>query len=298
MLATVVLAPFLTSAFAFAQAPVLGPIVYGNGPEKVLVLHDWMGNSSNYNAAIPYLDTSTFTYVFADVRGYGNSRQLEGKYTVEEVASDAFHLADTLGWDRFHLIGHSMTGMVVQRMAIDDWQSGRKQLKSVVAVTPVAANGVALDEETAEFMRSVIHNPEPTAQYASLITGGHATSSFSRIMAERQMTENNKDAMHGYMKMWSETDFSGDAAAAKVGTPIRVIVGGLDLPVFSKENYNQTLAVWYPNVHFRVIKDAGHYVMVETPLFFASLVEEFLRQHVMTGGEGTTEGEGQASGGD
>ncbi len=67
-----------------------------------------MGDSSNYEPAIPYLDPVTFTYVFADVRGYGKSRYLKGEYTVTEIASDVFHLTDSLGWMRFHVVGHSM----------------------------------------------------------------------------------------------------------------------------------------------------------------------------------------------
>jgi hypothetical protein len=36
--------------------PNLGHSVYGQGPEKVLVFHDWMGDSANYEPIIPYLD--------------------------------------------------------------------------------------------------------------------------------------------------------------------------------------------------------------------------------------------------
>jgi pimeloyl-ACP methyl ester carboxylesterase len=79
--------------------------------------------------------------VFADVRGYGKSRHLGGSYSVEEVTADAFRLAGQLGWGRFHVVGHSMTGIVVQRMAVDDWTSDAKRLKSVVAITPVSADG-------------------------------------------------------------------------------------------------------------------------------------------------------------
>ncbi len=76
--------------------PDLGHSVYGQGSEKVLVFHDWMGDAANYEPLIPYLDPSAYTYVFADVRGYGNSRHLAGDYSVEEVAADAFRLAGQL----------------------------------------------------------------------------------------------------------------------------------------------------------------------------------------------------------
>jgi pimeloyl-ACP methyl ester carboxylesterase len=65
----------------------LGYSRYGQGAEKVLALHDWMGDSANYEPLIPYLDATTYTYLFADVRGYGHSRHLVGDYSVEEVAN-------------------------------------------------------------------------------------------------------------------------------------------------------------------------------------------------------------------
>lgn len=268
-----------SAASRAAEGPILGHTVLGSGPEHVLVLHDWIGNAGNYDAVAPLLDGSTFTYVFADLRGYGRSRALTGAYTAQEAADDAFRLADSLGWDRFHVVGHSMTGMVVQRMAIDDWVSGRKRLRSVVAATPIAANANVLDADATAFVTAVVHNAELTAQYAALITGGHATPAFIRSMAERQIGENAAEAMQGFRVMWSQTDFSAEAAAAKVGTPILVIGGRLDLPVFGEDNLRATFGAWYPDVEFRFIADAGHYVMVEAPLYFAFLVEDFLRRH-------------------
>jgi hypothetical protein len=35
-----------------------------------------------------HLDTASFTYSFADIRGYGNSRGIDGDYTIGETASD------------------------------------------------------------------------------------------------------------------------------------------------------------------------------------------------------------------
>lgn len=274
----------LTGALSISHSaaedePILGHRTYGNGPEHVLVLHDWMGNSHNYDSAILHLDGGTFTYVFADVRGYGESRELRGEYTAQEVADDAFRLADSLSWDRFHLVGHSMTGMVVQRMAIDDWVSGIRRLKDVVATTPVPASGAPLDEGLTEFLTAVVHNAELTAQYAAVVTGGHATPAFVQAMANRQINENNADAMHAYRTMWTQTDFSDEAAAAQVGTPMRVIGGRLDSEGFSENVFNQTFGVWYPNVEFRYVEDVGHYIPTEAPVFFAFLVEEFLRLH-------------------
>ncbi len=77
---------------------VVGHTIYGSGPEKVIVMHDCMGDSENYRSMLPYLDTNAFTYAFIDVRGYGISRHLAGPYGVQQASQDAFALADELDW--------------------------------------------------------------------------------------------------------------------------------------------------------------------------------------------------------
>ena len=53
---------------------LLGRLTIGDGPERVIVLHDWRGDHRNYDPMVPYLDTEAFTYALTDLRGYGLSR--------------------------------------------------------------------------------------------------------------------------------------------------------------------------------------------------------------------------------
>src|SRR5271170_6024896 len=76
----------------------LGFTSFGTGLIRVLVLHDWFCDHTSWDAALPYLTPERFTYVLADLRGYGASREMEGTYTLEEATSDSIALADHLGW--------------------------------------------------------------------------------------------------------------------------------------------------------------------------------------------------------
>ena len=76
----------------------------GSGKEKVLVMHNWMGDSTSYDSMLPYLDTDEYTYVFVDLRGYGCSKEMRGTYSVEEASTDAIKLIDSFAWNKFHLI--------------------------------------------------------------------------------------------------------------------------------------------------------------------------------------------------
>ena len=214
--------------------------------------------------------------VFADVRGYGKSRHLHGAYSVEEVATDVFRLADHLGWERFHVVGHSMNGMSAQRMAVDDWTSGARRLKSVVAIAPVSASGYPADESTRRFLWDLIHKRELSEQGFALLTGLRLSAAWGRLRTTRHLEVSSEEALRAYYRMWLETDFSGEVREAKVGTPFMVVGGRQDLPGFQEEHLRKTFGAWYPKVEFAFITDAGHYPMFETPVYVASLIERFL----------------------
>lgn len=261
------------------HAPILGHRVFGQGHEKVLLLHHWMGDAMSYDPLIPYLDPSVYTYAFADVRGCGASRHLSGAYTVEEVAADVHRLADSLSWTDFHVIGHSMSGMVVQRMMVDDWISGAKRLKSAIVITPVSADGYPADEGTKKFLWDLIHDHPRSEQGLSMLTGQRLTPVWSRARTTHHLLTSTKEAVQGYYRMWLGTDFSEEVRSAKVGAPLLVIGGRQDLPGFQEEHLKKPVGVWFPNVEVTFITDAGHFPMDETPVYLASRIERFLDAH-------------------
>src|SRR5258708_15063554 len=91
----------------------------GNGPTKVIVIHGWFWDHGVFTPIFDCLDTASHTYAFVDIRGYGNSRNVSGEYTIGEVAADAIPLADQLGWREFHVVGHFMGSKAAQQGAMD-----------------------------------------------------------------------------------------------------------------------------------------------------------------------------------
>ena len=114
----------------------------GNGPAKAIVIHGWFSDHRIFTPIFDVLDTDQHTYAFFDIRGYGQSRNVAGSFTIAEVAADVIALADNLGWTKFHLIGHSMGGKAAQKAAMD----APARIKSVVAATPVPAVALPFDD--------------------------------------------------------------------------------------------------------------------------------------------------------
>src|SRR5262245_30947397 len=88
----------------------------GQGPPVLLV----QGVGAIGNTWRPQIDelSGRYTVVAYDNRGIGRSTILDGRLTIEDMASDALAIADALGIDRFHLAGHSMGGVIAQAVAL------------------------------------------------------------------------------------------------------------------------------------------------------------------------------------
>jgi len=264
-----------SSAAAAGDEPILGYDLYGAGPEKVIVTHDWMGDAANYDSVRPWLNTERFTYVFVDVRGYGSSKTLKGEYNTDEIAADTIRLADHLGWEKFHLVGHSMNAMAGFKTLINDWK-GDKRIKSYVAVTPVTPDGYPATDEDRVFLAAAIDDDETARAAFGGLTGGKLNAAWAANKTARNRSTSTKEALRAYYDMWLGEDFSAALNAADIKTPVLVIGGRNDLPGFQESYYADTIANWLGNVAFTYIENAGHYPMQETPILFASLVEGHL----------------------
>jgi pimeloyl-ACP methyl ester carboxylesterase len=242
----------------------------GPGKEKVLVMHHWMGDSTSYDPMIPYLNTNDYTYVFVDSRGYGRSKEMKGSYSVEEASKDAIKLIDSLGWNKFHLVGHSMSGMIVQKIAVDN----RSRVKSVVAITPVPACGSPGPKEMMDFFESAaLNNDESAMECVNTLTSNRYTKAFAKKMVQDNRQWSTSEARLGYMKMFFYTDFS--EAVKGLETPILVLIGEHDFDG-SEAFMRNTFLEWYPNAQLEYCKASGHYPMIETPIALVATIEKFL----------------------
>lgn len=255
---------------------MVGYKLVGEGSQKVMVLHGWLGDSSAFDPVLPFLDKSTFTYAFMDYRGYGKSIDLPGEHTIAEIGQDALSLADSLGWEQFSLIGHSMGGMAIQWIAAH----APDRILKMTGITPVPASGFPFDAATEALFRGAKDNPEN--RYAILMhtTGGRLNLMFGRVMTERSLAQTTPDAFDDYLTAWSQTVFFEQVACLQ--TPFQVLVGEYD-PAVTADLMEATLLQWFPNAELTVIENAGHYPMIEVPVTLVTLWESFLTEKRLAG---------------
>lgn len=243
----------------------------GGGDHHVIALHGWFGSGAAWGPLLPYLDGARFSYVFPDYRGYGARKGEAGEHTIAEAASDALALADRLGWQRFSLVGHSMGGMVVQRVLAD----APARVRAMVGISPVPAGGVPLDEQGWQLFSGAADEPGNRRAIIDLTTGNRLTAVWLDAMVRHSLDNSDAQAFADYLTAWAKTDFHDEIE----GNPVRVkVIAGEHDPALGEATMRATFAQWYPNCEVEVFANAGHYAIDETPVALAGAIERFLAE--------------------
>ena len=242
----------------------------GSGDRHVLAVHGWFGSARGWGSLPDFLDRSTYTYAFMDLRGYGGRQQVAGEFTMEEAAADAIALADELGWDRFSVIGHSMGAKVAHQVLLQ----APDRVEKLVGLNPVPANAVLMDEEGWQLFSGAAGNAGHRAAIIDFTTGSKLTATFVNHVVRHSLENSNEAAFAAYLQAWAKSDFSGKVQA-DTSTPVKLIIGVND-PALSAEVMERTWLVFFPEAEMTILPDAGHYPMFESPVSLATSIEEFL----------------------
>ncbi|MCI3205278.1 MULTISPECIES: alpha/beta hydrolase [Pandoraea] len=241
----------------------------GHGPHAILALHGWFGDARSFAACEPWLSQSDFSYVFMDYRGYGGMLDVAGEHTMTEIATDAIALADSLDFTTFSLIGHSMGGMAIEKVAA----LVPHRVRKLVAVAPVPCGGVAFDAARRALFESAATSLDARKAIIDRSTGNRLPSSWIDWKVNASATGSSSQAFAAYFPAWADTDFSNEIHA---NVPVKALVGEHD-PVFTAELMAQTYGKRYARASVEVMRNAGHYPMNETPLALVNAIESFLR---------------------
>jgi pimeloyl-ACP methyl ester carboxylesterase len=242
---------------------------HGRGPHKAIVMNGWMGCAHHWQNMLDAVSGDEFEIAVFDYRGYGTRRDETGRYTFEEAAQDVLKLADELTWPRFDLIGHSMGGMAMQRVAL----AAPGRVAGLLGLAPVSAAGSRMDEKRLAVFEQAIGDVQARERIVQFSTGQRLSKTWSTGIAADSFRSHRPEAVAGYLRQWAVDGFAEQLEGLVL--PVKLMVGEHD-PSITVDLVERTWRAHYPQAVVEVVGNAGHYPMQEAPLAVAAAVQQWL----------------------
>lgn len=248
---------------------------HGDSGEPLVLVHGYTGDITDWRHQLPEF-SRTHRVLAMDSRGHGRSEAPKDRssYTIEQMADDVEALVDHVGFERYHLLGHSMGGGVVQEIALRSPQrllsltlhdtSFKFAMMADPAMEEWRNKRMALAEAGKMAELAVMPPPAPPPPHMPPERLEEA-----RIRLSRMSPDGFIGAWQGLVE-WQGTR----GRAAGISTPTLVIYGDMDAPALI--NGSVKLAELIPNAQVEIIPECGHSPQWERPELF----NRALRRHL------------------
>ena len=240
---------------------------FGNGEKKLIFLHELMGDCTNYENCLNYFDKNLFKIFMVDLRGYGLSKNILGKYNLDEAANDVINLATNLTLTDYILVAHSMSSMIAQHIASKD-----KRVKKLILLTPISYKGVKSTKKAKDNLLAQMEKNSGKIEEIVEQSSKRYNQTWKNYRINLAYNCSILEARIAYMSMYLNTDYENNFEKLEIDVPIKIITGKYDFPVFSKNEVEKYFQV-FNNVEIIEFEEAGHYPMIECPVLFASKIE-------------------------
>jgi pimeloyl-ACP methyl ester carboxylesterase len=238
-----------------------------DGAPLVLV-HGFMGNMRTWAPVLPALSAQRQVVTY-DHRGHGDSPNTgdAAGYTFDQLVADFAALLDALGLQRFHLLGHSMGGVVAMRYALD-------HADRVASLIPMDTAAVASGGDNEGFMRMGVELARTQGMQALFDTIGAALPDAPELAEMRDSLRHDLLAMDPL----AFVAFGEELLAypsfldrlADLDLPATVLVGENDTGL---RDAAALMAATLPQATLSVIENAGHNPHQENPAAWLAAVE-------------------------
>lgn len=243
----------------------------GSG-DDVLFLHG-AGGLAGHEPLLDAIAANGFRVAAAELPGYGES---SGEELLEDMLDFALHgwdVADALGMERPHLVGHSMGGMIAAEMAC----IANDRPRSLSLVAPA---GIWIDDHPIPDIFGMLPHDLPGVLFhdpaagAAALTGGMDFSDTEALVAffidnARRLGTAGKLLFPIPNRRLSKRLYRLTAAT--------LLVWGDSDRLVATEPYSARWRALVPDAELVTIGEAGHMVTVERPAEVAAAVTEHLR---------------------
>jgi pimeloyl-ACP methyl ester carboxylesterase len=238
----------------------------GDGDTAIVFVHAWCCNKSFWNSQVSHF-SKHYKVVAIDMAGHGESEPGRKDYTIEAFAEDVKAVIEKLDLQKVILVGNSMGGAIVLQAA----SIIPERIKLIIGADTCRNLEEEGNIEQAEaFLEPLRGNfKNRTGEIAKSLFPPTADQKMVKYVAK---TMSGADAEMGISIMQHVFNFNGKNLKEKITCPLKTINSDLwPTEVESNKKY-------FPSFETKLMKGYGHFVMMENPKMFNSLLEEYLNE--------------------
>jgi len=238
--------------------------------KNLVFVHGYLGGSPQWTDQVDVF-SADFKVITPDLPGFGLNNEMDAPDTIREFANYVLDELDQQGIDHFHLVGHSMGGMIVQEMvAIAPERVDKLVLYGTGPVGILPGRFETLDESRRRVTEEGVEVTGPRIAATWFLQQGEAHEGY-QVCAGIAVKASLQAALAGLAAM--ET-WSGVSALAKILSPTLVLWGDGDRAY----NWSQPEQLWreITNSQLAVIPGCAHAVHLEKPHLFNAMLKDFL----------------------
>jgi pimeloyl-ACP methyl ester carboxylesterase len=237
--------------------------------KTVVFVHGYCGGSPQWSEQVKAL-SGDFHVIAPDLPGFGLNNKMEAPETIHELAIYVLGELDKAGVDHFHLVGHSMGGMIVQEMvAIAPERVDKLVLYGTGSIGMMPGRFETIDESrrrlTQDGVETTVRRIAATWFLNGKSSAGYEDCAAIAVMAQQQAALSCLSAMEGW---------SGVSSLPKIESPTLVLWGDGDRAY----HWQQTERLWrdIKTSSLAVIPGCSHAVHLEKPALFNAMLNDFL----------------------
>lgn len=247
----------------------------GSGP-TVLFVHGIGSSRQRWDPQFEAVSGAGYRCVRFDLRGFGDSEGSEQRFAMETFLGDLLEFSETLAAERFHLVGHSLGGMIAQKFAVEQ----RARVASLVLASTTSHNGRratafahAMTTLSERGFAAVVNDPALKSEIERVLT-----EAFPKIAMPLEFLRNSvEEPSLARANAWRACiDFSTKDRLAELSCPVLVLHGTADrlIPFRAGQAIHEAIphSEWVPE------SGAGHSLSKERAESFTRALLDFLRR--------------------
>lgn len=224
--------------------------LHGDAGDALVFVHGYTGDVTDWQHQMPVF-SRTHRVLILDNRGHGRSQAPAeaAAFSIERMADDVEALAAHVGFERYHLLGHSMGGAIAQEVALR---------------SPGKLRSLILEDTSYRFAGHKMEIPEAPRPLPA---------DRQQQVLERMSRMKPETILAGWQALmnWQGTE----ERAAQIAAPTFIIYGTHDARALIEGS--KRLGELIRNSKIHVIAEAAHAPQEEKPAEFNAALGEFLQ---------------------